>query len=442
MSDTSAILSLPYIQPAQAQKHVTHNEALRHLDLLVQLSVTDRTRSDPPAAPTDGARHIVGAGAIGDWAGQDGALAVYTALDGWHFVPPLPGWRAWVLDEARLVVWDGMAWTPATGQDQVEQLGINAQADAINRLAVAAPATLLTHDGAGHQVKINKSAEIETASLLFQTGWSGRAEMGTAGSDGFAIKVSADGSAWTTVLEVDPATGALSGAGVQGDVFDAGTGRLMAVGAFGLGGLLPNCPGGDLDLAPAGSFCKFAVSDINKPGPSNSAGMVHTVQWSGSTWLQRAHLFFPGTHANRVYHRMKQGGTWLPWQEAVTQASLLGPVAQAGGLPTGSVIERGAAGGDGGYVRFADGTQICDVTTPAQASDMALGALFSAGADAGWSFPMPFAAPPVVTGQIAGGAGWVAVSGSSTTSAQYRRCSAVSEPVAAPLRLMAFGRWI
>jgi hypothetical protein len=54
MSDTSAILSLPYIQPAQAQKHVTHNEALHHLELLVQLSVTDRARSDPPAALTDG----------------------------------------------------------------------------------------------------------------------------------------------------------------------------------------------------------------------------------------------------------------------------------------------------------------------------------------------------------------------------------------------------
>ena len=32
MSETSAILSLPYLMPAQAQKHVTHNEALRILD--------------------------------------------------------------------------------------------------------------------------------------------------------------------------------------------------------------------------------------------------------------------------------------------------------------------------------------------------------------------------------------------------------------------------
>ena len=41
MSQTSPVLSLPYIQPAQAQKHVTHNEALRILDAITQLSVID-----------------------------------------------------------------------------------------------------------------------------------------------------------------------------------------------------------------------------------------------------------------------------------------------------------------------------------------------------------------------------------------------------------------
>ena len=39
MPDTSHALSLPLIQPSQAQKHVTHNEALRILDAVVQLVV-------------------------------------------------------------------------------------------------------------------------------------------------------------------------------------------------------------------------------------------------------------------------------------------------------------------------------------------------------------------------------------------------------------------
>ena len=48
MSDLSPILSLPLLQASQAQKHVTHNEALMQLDLLVQLTVADRTRTAPP----------------------------------------------------------------------------------------------------------------------------------------------------------------------------------------------------------------------------------------------------------------------------------------------------------------------------------------------------------------------------------------------------------
>ncbi len=34
MSENSPLLDLPLIQPAQAQKHVTHNEALERLDVL------------------------------------------------------------------------------------------------------------------------------------------------------------------------------------------------------------------------------------------------------------------------------------------------------------------------------------------------------------------------------------------------------------------------
>ncbi len=441
MSQNSAVLSLPYIQPAQAQKHVTHNEALRQLDMLVQLAVADRDRGAPPAQPATGDRHIVAAPSSGAWAGHEGAIALFTGDDGWHFAQPLPGWRAWVGAEARLVVWDGSAWVAATAPEQLPLLGLNATADTTNRLSVAAAATLLSHDGAGHQLKLNKSAETDTASLLFQTGWSGRAEMGTAGSDAFAIKVSADGSAWLTALAVDPVSGQVTGQAVQQDVFDATPGRLMTVGGFGMGGQMPSCPDDDLDQAPAGSICKFDVGDVNKPGPANAAGMVQTLQWSGTTWLQKAHLFFPGSHTNRVYHRVKQGTEWQPWQETVSQASLLGPVAQSGGVPTGAVIERGATA-DGAYVRFADGTQICTHDAPAQASDVASGALFSAGSDAGWTFPQPFAAPPVVSGQMAGGAGWVAVGDSSAADAQYRRWSAVSEAAPAPLRLMAVGRWI
>jgi hypothetical protein len=90
---------------------------------------------------------------------------------------------------------------------RVPGLGVATASDSVNRLAVAAEATLLTHIGAGHQVKITKAAASDTASLLFQTNWSGRAEMGTAGSDAFAIKTSADGSSFQTALKTQTVTG-------------------------------------------------------------------------------------------------------------------------------------------------------------------------------------------------------------------------------------------
>jgi len=48
---------LPYILAAQAQRHVSHNEALRRLEALVQLAVVDRDPDTPPAAPDEGPLH-------------------------------------------------------------------------------------------------------------------------------------------------------------------------------------------------------------------------------------------------------------------------------------------------------------------------------------------------------------------------------------------------
>ncbi len=107
--DTSANLNLPYIMAAQAQKHVTHNDSIRALDALVQISVIDRNFTAPPPSPNEGDRYIPATGATGTWAGKDGVIAAYQ--DGaWMFYPPQSGWIAYVIAEARLIVFAGSGW--------------------------------------------------------------------------------------------------------------------------------------------------------------------------------------------------------------------------------------------------------------------------------------------------------------------------------------------
>ena len=50
MTDTPN-LRLPFIEGSQAQKHVTHNEALRILDAAIQIAVLDTTHTSPPVSP-------------------------------------------------------------------------------------------------------------------------------------------------------------------------------------------------------------------------------------------------------------------------------------------------------------------------------------------------------------------------------------------------------
>ncbi|MDZ4380476.1 MAG: DUF2793 domain-containing protein [Parvibaculum sp.] len=110
MSDTFH-LGLPFLEAAQAQKHVTVNEALRRLDALLHLSVASRTLASPPANPEDGVRYIVAAGAEDGWAGHEGEVAAL--IDGgWIFFAPKAGWRAHDEADNALLLHDGEGWSP------------------------------------------------------------------------------------------------------------------------------------------------------------------------------------------------------------------------------------------------------------------------------------------------------------------------------------------
>jgi hypothetical protein len=209
---------MPFIEGSQAQKHVTHNEALRILDAAIQIGVLDTDQTSPPPTPAEGDRHIVASGATGAWAGQADAVAAYE--DGaWRFLTPKLGWCAWSDADGALLVYDGATWIAAASgdggamPDSVSLLGINDTASAPNLLTVKSNAALFNaidaaDGGTGDmRVQISKEGSTGTASVVFSDAFSGRAEFGLVGSDAFKLKVSNDGTTFVEALVVDQDTG-------------------------------------------------------------------------------------------------------------------------------------------------------------------------------------------------------------------------------------------
>lgn len=109
---------LPLLTTGQAQKDVTHNEALLAIDRQLCLTVTSRGASLPPPLPIADERHIVGPDAAGPWAGRSDAIARRDGA-GWSFWVPVQGALAWIIDERQFAVFDGgwsSAW-PVRGLD-------------------------------------------------------------------------------------------------------------------------------------------------------------------------------------------------------------------------------------------------------------------------------------------------------------------------------------
>jgi Protein of unknown function (DUF2793) len=108
MTDTPR-LGLPAIEAAQAQKHVTHNEALVLLDALVQLAVESRALTAPPGSPAEGACYIPAAGATGAWSGWGLQLAVFSG-GAWLNIVPKSGMKAWIKAERLTVTYEDGIW--------------------------------------------------------------------------------------------------------------------------------------------------------------------------------------------------------------------------------------------------------------------------------------------------------------------------------------------
>ncbi|QIR84700.1 DUF2793 domain-containing protein [Paracoccus sp. AK26] len=109
MTNETMRLQLPLLQPAQAQKHVTVNEALMRLDGLTNAVLESTVVASPPAAVIDGQCWWVPQGATGAWSGKGGRIAV-GSNGGWVYVAPARGMRAFVADRGVEAIFDGQGW--------------------------------------------------------------------------------------------------------------------------------------------------------------------------------------------------------------------------------------------------------------------------------------------------------------------------------------------
>lgn len=99
--------ALPLLQSGQAQKEITHNEAIGRIDALLQLVVESRRTMLPVAA--NGAAWIVVNGATGDFGARIGQIAVCDD-GGWSFVAPRDGCIAFVRDEGVFIHFSAGLW--------------------------------------------------------------------------------------------------------------------------------------------------------------------------------------------------------------------------------------------------------------------------------------------------------------------------------------------
>jgi hypothetical protein len=109
MPNTSPRLNLPYILQSQAQKEVTHNNALNLLDALTRPVIKSINVNTPPGTPTAGDCHIVGSSPTGAFSGQTNKLAYYSG-NGWVFSTPFKWLDVVNEEDDTRYIFNGTAW--------------------------------------------------------------------------------------------------------------------------------------------------------------------------------------------------------------------------------------------------------------------------------------------------------------------------------------------
>jgi hypothetical protein len=81
-------------------------------------------QAGPPSSPPTGACYLVATGATAEWAGQDGAIACFTA-GGWRFIEPIEGVGVVDRVSGQALQWRAGTWE--AGIVRAQEVRINGQ---------------------------------------------------------------------------------------------------------------------------------------------------------------------------------------------------------------------------------------------------------------------------------------------------------------------------
>lgn len=91
------------------------DDMIRRLDVIIHMSVLDRSLATPPASPSHGDTYLVAPSGSGAWAGFSGLIAVYDSpSSSWMFVYPLVGMSAYVQGEDLVTTYTSSGWSYGT----------------------------------------------------------------------------------------------------------------------------------------------------------------------------------------------------------------------------------------------------------------------------------------------------------------------------------------
>jgi hypothetical protein len=138
--DFTARHGLPNLYVGQAQKEVTHNEALARIDALLHPAV-EALATEPISGLTasdDGRCWLIAASASGLWTGRAGQIARWSG-GSWRYLAPVAGMTLWLSSTGKRLFYIGSDWLEP---DAIAGPSGGAVIDVESRAAVAA---ILSH---------------------------------------------------------------------------------------------------------------------------------------------------------------------------------------------------------------------------------------------------------------------------------------------------------